>query len=204
MEETSLPSTASFSGTREAPSLTPLIDPGAAIKMTDELDVSMSSSPLANLGDDPHKNKDTIIAFAQAYSADLAAERFGVPRSTIRAWMKSENLPLKPVFNTPGQGRKITYSRELDQKIADWVKGILVRGERVTVQDICQYARGLVQQENPDFTASTGWAQRFLTRHKIDLGSQVTIHVHCGLYITCGYLQVQCICIIYTCTVLYV
>lgn len=184
-EETTLPSTATFGASREPPSLVPLLDPGAAIKLPEELDVTMSPSPLTNLGDDPQKNKDTIIAFAQAYSADLAAERFGVLRSTIRAWMKSENLPLKPVFNTPGQGRKITYSRELDHKIADWVRDMLVRGERATVQDICHYARGLIQQENPDFTASTGWAQRFLTRHKIDLGSQVTytctswyIHVH--------------------------
>ena len=119
------------------------------------------------------RNKDIIIEFAEAYSPELAAERFGVPRNTVRSWLKQRKLPTKPMYNSPGQGRKISYSRELDIQIADHVRMQLDKDERVTVQDVCSYARKLIQQENPDFTASTGWAQRFLTRNNIDLSAQV-------------------------------
>lgn len=172
--DTSLPT--SVEGVRT----NPLIDAEASVRIAGELELSFSPSRILSHSEDQQKSKETILTFAQNYSADLASERFGVPRSTIRTWMKSENLPLKPVFNTPGQGRKISYSRELDQKLAEWVKALLLKGERITVQEICHYARGQVQQENPEFTASTGWAQRFLNRHKIDLGAQVCcvwIHV---------------------------
>ena len=162
---TTLASSAAFEASIDS---TPLLDPGTAFKMPEEI---VTSSP--SLDDGPLKNKEAILAFADTYSPELAADRFGVARSTIRAWMKSENMPLKPMFNSPGQGRKITYPKELDLKIADWVRGEVAKGDRVTVHDVCQYARGVVRQENPDFAASTGWAQRFLLRHNIDLNSQV-------------------------------
>ena len=87
--------------------------------------------------------------------------------------MKQRNIPIKPVYNSPGQGRKISYSRELDSQIADHVRSLLDAGERVSVHDVCSYARKLIQEENPDFTASTGWAQRFLVRNNIDLSFQL-------------------------------
>ena len=123
--------------------------------------------------EDALKTKDLIIEFAETYSADVAAKRFGVSRSTIRSWLKQNKLPTKPIYNSPGQGRKITYSRELDMQIAEHVKELLEKDERVTVQDVCLYARKLIQNQNPEFTASTGWAQRFLTRNNIDLSVQV-------------------------------
>ena len=153
-----------------------LLDPDAAFRVAEDMESPIPQPPLTNIEDSSLKDKDTILAFANTYSVEHAAERFGVSRATIRTWIKSERLPFKPVFNTPGQGRKITYSKELDLKIADWVKGQLADGHRITVQDVCQHARGLIQEENPDFTGSTGWAQRFLTRNNIDLGLQVRTH----------------------------
>ena len=120
------------------------------------------------------KDKDAVVQFAQAHTIKLASERFDIPRSTIRAWLKEQKIPSRPVYNSPGQGRKITYSRDLDLQIAEHVRSLIAEGKRVTVQDMCTYARKLVQQENPDFTASTGWAQRFLSRNKIDLNSQAS------------------------------
>ena len=107
------------------------------------------------------------------YSIDLACERFGVAKTVLRGWLKQRNIPIKPVYNSPGQGRKISYSRELDSQIADHVRSLLDAGERVSVHDVCSYARKLIQEENPDFTASTGWAQRFLVRNNIDLSFQL-------------------------------
>lgn len=130
-------------------------------------------SSVATLMEDViHKDKESIIEFAETYSIDLASERFSIPKSTLKTWLKSNKIPIKPIYNSPGQGRKITYPRELDNEIADHIRSLLAKGERVSVQEMCSYARTLVQKENPEFTASTGWAQRFLTRHNIDLNNQ--------------------------------
>ena len=164
---------------------TPLLDSSTAFKLPEEIGASSTHSP--SLNDGPQRNREAVLAFADTYSPELASERFGVSRSTIRAWMKSENMTLKPIFNTPGQGRKITYPKEVDLKIAGWVRNEISKGNRVTVHELCQYARGVVRQENPDFAASTGWAQRFLLRHNIDLSSQVR-----RLNETCTAIQMCC------------
>ena len=117
-------------------------------------------------------DKDAIVEFADTYSIELACERFGIPKQTLKSWMKQNKVPPKPLYNSPGQGRKISYSRELDLQIADHVRSLLNKGDKVSVQDTCAYARKLIQRENPDFSASTGWAQRFLARHNIDLSAQ--------------------------------
>ena len=44
----------------------------------------------------------------------------------------------------PGQKDNLLYSRELDLQIADHVRLLLAEGKRVTVQDMCTYARKLV------------------------------------------------------------
>lgn len=81
------------------------------------------------------------------------------------------SVDLCPLFPA-GQGRKISYSKEKDQAIADHVKELLGKGERVSVQYLCSHAKCIIQEDNPHFIASTGWAQRFLLRHGIDLGNQ--------------------------------
>ena len=116
--------------------------------------------------------KKNIVTFAEQYSVNLASKRFKVPANTIKKWLKAENVLVRPKFNSPGQGRKISYSKETDQAIATHVRDLLARGERVSILYICNYAKAKIQVENPQFNASTGWAQRFLLRHGIDLGTQ--------------------------------
>ncbi len=119
----------------------------------------------------PASVKETIILFAGKYSVNQAAKRFGVPSSTIKRWIKGDDVQMRPKFNSPGQGRKLSYSKETDQAIADHVKALLAKGERMTVQELCSYAKSKIQEQNPHFNASTGWAQRFLPRHGISLGN---------------------------------
>lgn len=136
-------------------------------------DVSTSADPKppsAHEAGTPFKK--SVVAFAQHYSITNAAERFKVPVASVKKWMKDENVPnAKPKFNSPGQGRKITYSSETDQAIADHIKERIASGEKISVQQVCVYAKAKVREENPQFNASTGWAQRFLLRHGIDLSS---------------------------------
>lgn len=75
----------------------------------------------------------------------------------------------KSRFNSPGQGRKISYSLDTDMAIATHIREKLARGEKVTVQYACTYAKQMVCGENPTFVASSGWAHRFLARHNIAL-----------------------------------
>ena len=116
--------------------------------------------------------KETIIAFAEYHSITQASKRFKVPTAMIKKWIgdREDSAQMKPKFNSPGQGRKLSYSVEIDEAIAKHVRKMVSQGERVTMQYLCQYAKELIQDENPQFNASSGWAQRFLVRHAIDIG----------------------------------
>lgn len=59
-----------------------------------------TSSPQAQVSP---ATKETIVAFAEQYSVTLASKRFKVPATTIKRWMKAENVPMKPKFNSPGR-----------------------------------------------------------------------------------------------------
>lgn len=72
--------------------------------------------------------KKNIITFAEEYSVNLASKRFKVPANTIKKWLKAENVLVRPKFNSPGQGRKISYSKETDQAIAAHVRELIARG----------------------------------------------------------------------------
>ena len=115
---------------------------------------------------------ESIVAFAEQYSLSLASKRFSIPVPTIKTWMKAGQASMNPKYNSPGQGRKLSYSSELEQTMADHVRDLLAKGEKVSTQLVRSYARSIVQEEVPDFTASTGWAQRFLARNNIDLLAQ--------------------------------
>lgn len=67
-------------------------------------------------------------------------------------------------------GRRLSYSMIKDEAIAQHMRDRLSRGEKVTTQQLCQYAKSVIQEENPGFSASSGWAQRFITRHSLDIG----------------------------------
>ena len=116
--------------------------------------------------------QENIVKFAEKYSLNNASKRFDIPVATIKRWMKSNWVPLKPKYNSPGQGRKISYSAELEREMAEHIRDLLARGEKVAMQSLCSYARSRVQEEVPEFTASTGWANRFLARNNIDLTDQ--------------------------------
>ena len=135
------------------------------------------SFPPLSMSSPPSPTQENIVAFAEKYSLNLASRRFNVSAATIKKWMKSSRVLLKPKYNSPGQGRKISYSAELEQEMVEHVRDLLARGEKVTMQSICNYARVRVQEELPEFTASTGWAHRFLTRNNIHLSDQKDLRV---------------------------
>ena len=117
--------------------------------------------------------RETIVKFAEQQSVDEAAQKFSVPSAVIEQWMKGGGEEVTQSKSSPRQGRKLSYSQALDDVIAAHVKGALSRGESMTRQEVCLHAKKVIQAEIPDFIASTGWVQRFLSRHNIDLGKPV-------------------------------
>ncbi len=122
--------------------------------------------------------RQAIVKFAQEHSVDQAARKFNIPSNIIEELMatnsttscgSSSEEASQAKSNSPGQGRKLSYSQKLDDTIAAHVKEVLAGGKTMTKQDMCQYAKRVIQEENPDFTASAGWAQRFVSRHNIEL-----------------------------------
>ena len=131
---------------------------------------SLSKDELGCVLQDPSTEKDIVVQFAKTYSLSLASKRFNIPRSTIRSWMQSSVPSNNPKFNSPGQGRKISYSKKTDEAIVAYFKEQVGEGnDKFTVQDLCNFAKELVKKENPSFNASTGWAYRFLSRHNLVL-----------------------------------
>lgn len=118
-----------------------------------------------------------IVKFAQEHSVDQAAEKYNIPSKVVEQLMVTDSATSyssseegsHAKINSPGQGRKLSYSQKLDDAVAAHVKEVLAQGKSMTKQEMCQYAKRVVQEENPDFTASAGWAQRFISRHNIEL-----------------------------------
>ena len=122
--------------------------------------------------------RQAIIKFAQEHSVSQAAEKFNITSSIVEELMatnsttscgSSSEEASQTKSNSPSQGRKLSYSQKLDDTIAAHVKEVLAQGKAMTKQEMCQYAKRVIQEENPDFTASAGWAQRFVSRHNIEL-----------------------------------
>ena len=120
--------------------------------------------------------RQAIIKFAQEQSVSQAAQKFNIPSSVIEQLVatnssssNSNEEASQGKVNSPGQGRKLSYSQKLDDAIAAHVKEVLAQGKTMTKQEMCHYAKKVIQEENPDFTASAGWAQRFVSRHNIEL-----------------------------------
>ena len=78
--------------------------------------------------------------------------------------------------NRKGQGRKISYPQDLEDKLVAW---ILEKREAefvaVSTQMIRLKALSLIKDTNPKFKASDGWVRKFMKRN--DLVLQVRTHI---------------------------
>ena len=74
-----------------------------------------------------------------------------------------------------GSGRQLSYPKEVDEAIVEWV---LVRRDAnfpVSRTLIQIKARQLVKAHNPSFVASSGWLQKFMLRHGLSLCCRTSI-----------------------------
>ena len=134
--------------------------------------VQVQDQPLT--GEDERETRELSVtgeSFSEQESPDTSVS-LSLSDSHQETQLHSSRKGSRPRFNSPGQGRKISYSKELDLEIAQYVKDTLEQGKKMTVQMLCNYSKEKIHEENPQFNASTGWAQRFLARHGIDLSEK--------------------------------
>ena len=63
----------------------------------------------------------------------------------------------------------LTYNKDLDLELYDWVTCWIDLGLHITRENIQQKARELIQPQNPSFKASDSWLACFLSRHLLTL-----------------------------------
>ena len=71
--------------------------------------------------------------------------------------------------NRKGQGRKLSYSIAIDEKILEWVLFQRESHLAVSSQLLQDKAMLLVKPHNPAFRGSEGWQRRFMRRHNLVL-----------------------------------
>ncbi len=109
------------------------------------------------------------------------SERYGISRSTIFSWEKQLRMKNKKIAGSSrghlchGSGRKLSYPKEIDEEIAEWILTrrdvhLPVSGELVKAK-----AKLLVKPYNDQFRASKGWLEKFFIRHGLTLRSRTSI-----------------------------
>lgn len=123
--------------------------------------------------------KKAVATYARFNGVRKAARKYRVHHRNVQRWLKEEMQVIKNPKkrrNQPGQGKKITYPQEVEDQLLKW---ILEKREKsylpVSRGMIRLKARTLIQQHNPQFTASEGWLQKFMRRHKLVLRCRTTL-----------------------------
>lgn len=120
--------------------------------------------------------KQEVVNYAKETTVREAARKYSVPRSTVQVWCKHGHS--KREKRSPGErsggGRRLSYSNETDEKLYQWVMKQQENGTPVTRDAIQLQARSLIQSECPEFKASSGWVEKFLTRHNLCIQTRMS------------------------------
>ena len=104
--------------------------------------------------------KNKVAEYARFHSIRATSHHFGVHHKNVARWKKKQVAKIKNPRkreNKKGQGRKIGYPQELEDKRLAW---LLEKREvdyvAISTQVIRLKAMSLIQQVNPSFKASDG------------------------------------------------
>jgi hypothetical protein len=112
--------------------------------------------------------KETV----EQHGLRAASRLLNVLYSTLRSIMKQDlDVNRTAKGRLFGNGRKLSYSNELDDKVLEWTLNqrdmhIPVSIEMLRMYAI-MYAIKVIQPLYPDFKASSGWVNSFKSRHNL-------------------------------------
>ncbi|KXJ27590.1 Nucleolar protein 4-like [Exaiptasia diaphana] len=120
-------------------------------------------------------HKQEVINYAKETTVREAARKYNVPRSTVQVWCK-HGASVKKEKRSPlsSGGRRLSYSSETDDKLLQWVIKEQENGTPVTKDAIQVQARHMVRDECPDFKASSGWVEKFMSRHNLTIATTMS------------------------------
>lgn len=131
------------------------------------------------------RQKKRVVRYARHLGVRPTERKFGIPRKNIQRWLKSCDFdrglgtrgPKKQRVQRGRQkaGRHLSYPRELDDKLLEWVLCIRERHLAVSTQMLQDKALALIGEHNPSFKASEGWARKFIRRHSLVLRARTSI-----------------------------
>ena len=121
-----------------------------------------------------------VAYYARHHGIQKAARHYGIHHRNVQLWVKTQvdyvKNPRKR-FNKKGQGQKISYPQELEDKIVSWI--LKKREEQcvaaVSTQLIRLKALSLIKDTHPYFKASDGWVRKFMKRNNLVL--RVRTHI---------------------------
>ncbi|XP_031551652.1 nucleolar protein 4-like isoform X3 [Actinia tenebrosa] len=119
-------------------------------------------------------HKQEVINYAKETTVREAARKYCVPRSTVQVWCKHGTGVKKEKRSPLSGGRRLSYSSETDDKLLQWVIKEQENGTPVTKDAIQLQARSLVRDECPDFKASSGWVEKFMSRHNLAVATTMS------------------------------
>lgn len=135
--------------------------------------------------------KAKILQVADEKGITQAAAEYDVPKSTVRGWCRLRELARKrktaqAKFGTPQEtasgtatsvkdtkgkkefhGRKQLYKTKVELKLIKWIREKHKRKEYLSGDMIQKYVLSLVKEKLPNFKASNGWLNCFLTRNNL-------------------------------------
>ena len=123
--------------------------------------------------------KKKVADYARFHGVRKAAKEFNVSHSNVIRWKKEEVSRIKNPgkrSHRRGQGRKISYPKDLEDKLVAW---ILEKRETdcvaISTQVIRCKALSLIRSVRPNFKASDGWVRKFMKRNDLVLRAKTHI-----------------------------
>ena len=134
------------------------------------------------------KQKARVVEYARHHGARAAARQFNIARKNIQRWLK-ESKDSNSLFQSarPSKrrrvhnggrhkaGRKLSYPKEVDEKLLEWLLCMRERHLCVSTQMLRDKAKAAITQHNASFQASEGWLRKFMRRHSIVLRAKTSV-----------------------------
>jgi len=124
------------------------------------------------------KEKKLIVEEAREHGARPTAARYCIARATLMGWMKTDFKNVqscKKGARSAGGGRKLRIGCDKDEEILKWIMEQRDQNVPVSREAIQEHAKTKCAESHPDFTASSGWLQKFMRRHQLSLRSRTSL-----------------------------